>query len=227
MKKIIFILILFLSCFGIYISTTNKKLYYLNLGDGISLYEKDNIYSYAYYIKKHLEEKKLLTGYNDYFTNEDYRIVDLIHHIEENTQTTSEKSPNTMNQLIKKADIITLSIGMNELYYKLTKNTENIYTYVDNMLEEYENLLKLITSFSHKKVYIIGFYNVTNKSRDVFTYANYHLSYLAKKYNGIFIDMQKIINRPTSFLEFSNNFILSQAEYQKISQNIIADLEKN
>lgn len=227
MKKIIFILILFLSCFCIYISTTNKKLYYLNLGDGISLYEKDNIYSYAYYIKKYLEEKKLLTGYNDYFTNEDYRIVDLIHHIEENTQTPSEKSPNTINQLIKKADIITLSIGMNELYYKLTKNTENIYTYVDNMLEEYETLLKLITEFPHKKVYMIGFYNVTNKSHDVFTYANYHLSYLAKKYNCVFVNTQKIINRPTAFLEFSSNFILSQTEYQKISQNIIADLEKN
>lgn len=227
MKKIIFILILFLSCFLIYISTTNQKLYYLNLGDGISLYKQDNTYSYAYYIKEYLEEKKMLDGYNDYFTNEDYRIVDLINLMEENAQTNSEKSPNMINQLIKKADIITLSVGMNELYYKLTKNTENIYTYVDDILEEYEELLEMITEFSHKKVYIIGFYNVTNKSSDVFAYANYHLSYLAKKYNCIFVNTQKIIDRPTSFLEFSSNFILSQTEYQKISQNIIADLEKN
>ena len=39
MKKIIFILVLFLSCFLIYKLTINNKLSYLSIGDGLS---KDN-----------------------------------------------------------------------------------------------------------------------------------------------------------------------------------------
>ena len=68
MKKIIFILILFLSCFLIYINTNNKKIYYLNSGDRISFDNKDNVYGYSYHIKNYLSSKKKLAGYNDYFT---------------------------------------------------------------------------------------------------------------------------------------------------------------
>ena len=50
MKKIIFILVLFLSCYLIYKLTINNKLSYLSIGDGLS---KDN--TYTYYVKEYLE----------------------------------------------------------------------------------------------------------------------------------------------------------------------------
>ena len=36
MKKVIFILILFLSCYLIHIKTADNKIYYLSIGDAIS-----------------------------------------------------------------------------------------------------------------------------------------------------------------------------------------------
>lgn len=224
MKKIIFILILFLSCFLIYINTNNKKIYYLNIGDRISFDNKDNVYGYSYHIKNYLSSKKKLAGYNDYFTNEDYRITDLISLIKENKMTDSKKSPNTINQLLKKSNLLTISIGTNELYYKLSYKNGDIYTYIDEMMLEYEELLKLIAQYQPKKIYILGFYNVTNKSQDIFAYANYKLYYLAKKYEMEFINLQKILKRNTAYLDFSNNYGLNNEEYRKISQIIIDQL---
>ena len=64
MKKIIFILILFLSCYLIYTLTINNKLSYLSLGDALS---KDN--TYTFYLKEYLESKNKLLSYNTGVSN--------------------------------------------------------------------------------------------------------------------------------------------------------------
>ena len=70
MKKILILGIVVLSIFIIYLTTIDKKVYYLSLGDQISLgmtqegyYEK----SYTEYIKEYLERNnKLEIHINDY-----------------------------------------------------------------------------------------------------------------------------------------------------------------
>ena len=95
---------------------------------------------------------------------------------------------------------------------------------INNRVLEYEELLKLVAQYQPKKIYILGFYNVTNKSQDIFAYANYKLYYLAKKYEMEFINLQKILKRNTAYLDFSNNYGLNNEEYRKISQIIIDQL---
>ena len=77
MKKVIFILILFLSCYLIHIKTADNKIYYLSLGDAISKgntpYNKIG-YGYSDYLKDYLTHQKKLEGYNKDFTDKDYRI---------------------------------------------------------------------------------------------------------------------------------------------------------
>ena len=70
--------------------------------------------------------------------------------------------------LLKNADIITISIGMNELYYKLSINNENIYTYMNDMINDLEVLFSLINRYNHKKVFVINYYNVNNYNKDIF-----------------------------------------------------------
>ena len=60
MKKIIFILILFLSCYFIYNLTIDSKINYLTIGDslssGINIYGIKQ-YGYSDYVKDYLKEK--------------------------------------------------------------------------------------------------------------------------------------------------------------------------
>ena len=74
MKKVIFILILFLSCYLIHIKTADNKIYYLSIGDAISKgntpYNKIG-YGYSDYLKDYFKKQKKLEGYNKDFTDKD------------------------------------------------------------------------------------------------------------------------------------------------------------
>ena len=63
MKKILILSIIIISIFIIYLTTLDKKVYYLALGDEISLgLTSDNKYekNYTEYVKEYLEKKKIL-----------------------------------------------------------------------------------------------------------------------------------------------------------------------
>ena len=132
----------------------------------------------------------------------------------------------TLHELLKKADILTVSVGMNELTYKLNSNTDNIYAYIDNMLNDYSILLNEISRYNYKKVYILGFYNTTSKNSDIINYLNYKLENIVKEKKYEFINLNIILNNNKYFL--NNNFYsLTDIGYNKISQIIIENLEKS
>ena len=226
MKKVILILILFLSCYYIYNKTIDEKSYYLVIGDSISKgTNKYGALSYGYsnYIKDYLEDNKKLKGYNNIYTNNDYRIIDIIKILEYN-----EKKDNTsLNYLIKKADILTISLGMNEIYYKLEKDTHNIYRYIDSMMNDYSKILLYISKFHHDKVFILGYYNTTSKNNDLFEYANYKLKELCNKYKFTYIDLSQILNNNPTYLNNNQTFIPNNRGYEKISQIIIEKIKNN
>ena len=223
MKKVILILILFLSCYFIYNLTIDDRLYYLSLGDFLSS-EGSNIYhGYSSQIKEYLSNENKLKGYNYSFTNNDYRIIDILKVLEYN-----EKKDNlSLNYLIKKADIITISLGMNDIYYKLEYNTRKAYLYIDNILYNYERILSYINNFPNKKVFILGYYNITQKNNDIFDYANYKLKKLCKKYNYVYIDLSNILDNNPMYFNNSSSFIPNKQGYEKISQIIIEKIKNN
>ena len=126
MKKIILILILFLSIWFIYNNTVDEKINYLVLGNDLSI-DEDN---YSLYVKNYLDSKNILGDYNTSFVDLDLRITDLINKIKYNESVKINNKTVGINMLLKNADVITISIGMNELYYKLSINNENVYTYI-------------------------------------------------------------------------------------------------
>lgn len=226
MKKVFLILTLFLSCYFIYNKTTNNKIYYLTIGDSLSKGTNEyGVVSYGYndYVKDYLDENKRLEEFNKTYTNNDYRIIDVIKALEYN----EKKNNYTLNRLIKKADIITISLGMNELYYKLEKGGQNIYTYIDNMIKNYEKILKYINKFHHEKVFILGYYNILGESNDIFTYANYKLKEICNKYNFIYIDLSNILTNNPNYLSKKDSFIPNNKGYEKISQIIVENLKNN
>lgn len=220
MKKIIFTIILFLSCYLIYTLTNNNNLNYVTLGDslskGVTPYFA-NGYGYSNYIVDYLKKNNKLNSYNDDFTGVDYRITDLINLININYETNNQ----TINQAIHSADIITISVGMQELYYKINTNDTNIYTYIDKMLEDTEELFRLIRKNNNKKIYMLGYYNTKNTNQDLFNYANIKLKEICQKNKITYIDTQSIFYKNTTYFENPNSFNPNLQGYYKIYEKII------
>ena len=220
MKKIIFTIILFLSCYLIYSLTNNNNLNYLTLGDslskGVTPYFA-NGYGYSNYIVDYLKKNNKLNSYNDNFTSADYLITDLINMININYESNNQ----TINQAIHSADIITMSVGMQELYYKINTNDTNIYTYIDKMLEDTEHLFTLIRKNNNKRIYMLGYYNTKNTNQDLFNYANIKLKEICKKHKITYIDTQSIFYKNTTYFENPNSFNPNLQGYYKIYEKIV------
>ena len=214
-KKILFILILFLSCFIIYNVTIDDEVYYVSLGNSLSLEEEN----YTTYVKDYLIKNDLLEEYNDNFIDNNYRITDLYSMIKNNTVVDNI----TMNQVLKKADIITLSIGMNELYYNMLVSNNSVYDNVNEMIKDMEKLFYEIDRYSHDKVFVLGSYNITDNNQDVVNYYNYKLQKLVKKYDFIYLDLEKIVDK-NEFVD--NNFNLKYDQYIEISKIIVEKIKK-
>jgi len=212
MKKIILILFLFLSCYIIYNLTEEKGLSCLVIGDNIA----DNEY---------IKDNNLINTYNNTYIDKDYRIIDLINTIKYNEEKDLDNKKISIHRLLKNTDILIISIGMNDLYYKLNTDTLNIYTYLNDMLNNMEILLNEINKYNYKKVYILGYYNITNKNNDIFTYINYKLEKLSNKYHYNYIELNNILRNNPNYLKNNQNFELNQEGYSKISKIIVENLK--
>ena len=212
MKKIILILFLFLSCYIIYNLTEEKGLSCLVIGDTIA----DNEY---------LKNNSLITNYNNIYINKEYRIIDLINIIKYNEEQEVDNKKISIHRLLKNTDILIISIGMNDLYYKLNTNYQNIYTYLNDMLNNIEILLNEINKYNYKQVYILGYYNITNNNNDIFKYINYKLEKLSNKYHYNYIELNNILRNNPNYLKKTNNFELNSQGYNKISKIIVENLK--
>lgn len=212
MKKILLILFLFLSCYIIYAKTYDDKKFYLAVGDGITAGYNDIIINY-------LDNLDILKEYNNSFINKDYRIKDLIRVIKYNEEMNINNKSVSIHYLLKEADIITLSIEMNDIYYKLNNNTKDIYSYVNEMINDMEILLDSIKKYSCNKVIVLGYYNITNKNNDIFTYLNYKVKSLVETYGYDYIELANIINN--EHLQSTDNYYLNEEGNQLISKLIV------
>lgn len=216
MKKIISILFLFLLCFicyYVYNLTEDKKLYVLSIGDNIANNE---------YIKNN----KQVSTYNNDFINRDSRIIDLLNIIKYNEELDKNNKSVSIHQLLKKSDILIISIGMNDLYYKLNDNTKEIYTYLNNMIDNYEEILKEINRYDYEKVFVLGYYNISNKNNDIFTYINYKLKKITNNYDYTYLELNKILYNNQKYLLKKDNFYLNNDGYQQIYNLIVEKLKK-
>ena len=212
MKKIILLLFLFLSCYLIYTLTEDKSLSCLVIGDKIA----DNPY---------LKNNTIITKYNNNYINQDYRITDLINIIKYNEEIEINNKKISIHRLLKNNDILIISIGMNDIYYKINDNTKNIYTYMNEMVNNMEILLDEINKYTYKKVIVLGYYNITNNHNDLFTYLNYKMKRITNKYNYEYLELNDILKNNQSYLQNSNNFNLNNQGYNEISKIIVEKLK--
>lgn len=211
MKKIMLILFLFLIIFACYLTyklTINTTPYYLSIGDITA----DNPY---------LKKNSQIT-YNNYFINKDNNIKDLVNIIKYNQEIEIDNKYISIHQLLKKADIVILSIGTNDIYNKLNEDTKEIYTHLNKMINDIEYILNEIKRYDYKKVYVLGYYNTTTKNNDIFTYINYKLKKITQSKNYTFIDLNQSLKNEPKYLIKENNYYLNETGY-RIIYNILKE----
>lgn len=229
MKKILIIGIVILSVFLIYLTTIDKKVYFLALGDQINLgqtingkYEKNH----NDYIKEYLEKKNKLEIYvNDYVTN-GYRITDIINDINNNKEI--EESKKTIKNNLIKADLLILSIGTNDITALIdninkftTIDYNKIYKNINNIVLDLDKLLKLIREYCKEDIILIGININTkdNKLNEIIKYANEKFKETSEKNNIEYINQ---------YTEENNDKIYpTKEEYEEIGNKIIDIINNN
>lgn len=216
--KITIISIVVISIYFIYNLRNNNQIDYLNLGDsyakGLNSYN-EKIYGYSDYFKDYLKNTNNLNSYNMYYTSENETIDSLINKI---------KTTNELKHSIRESDIITLSIGLNDLIYTLSKMPNPTTYQIDNLVYEHyqnlENLIKEISNYTTNKIYIIG-YNNKIFSTDLFYAVNKLNNYYSKNKNIIFIKSPKKLENIKKYYPNPKNFHPTEEGYNLIYKEIL------
>ncbi len=183
LKLYIFLILIVFFTFLIYIENKDNKIYYVNI-------DSTNKGEYNNYIKTKLLENNKLEKYVNDFSSKDLRTTDLIEEI----KTNKKQRQKTIQQVLIKADLITLNIGINDISYKIGKSTEQeLINYTDEIFNDIEKLFKLLRVYSKENIYIIKFNNSYGEYyNNYFEYANNKLEKISKKYNIKVIEENKL-----------------------------------
>jgi hypothetical protein len=188
-----------LTIFLIYLTTIDKKIYYVSLNDYTL---KENSKDISLYFKKN----NLLNKYISY-TNDTARVTDLINDIKSNIKI---KKKNIKNVLIK-ADLITLSIGNNDVLSILNNyHFDDYYKYLDDITNDIEELFILLKEYSKEDIFFLNLINTNEDAKfiNAYDYLNKRIEILCQNYDITFIKTTD--NITTAIINKINKQILNK-----------------
>lgn len=229
MKKILIIGVIILSIFVIYLTTIDKKVYFISLGDEIALgLTQEGYYELNYndYIKEYLENKNKLETYINDFTEQGKRITDIINDINKNKEI--EESKKTIKNALIKADLVTISIGTNDIMSQIDRETKltkidynKIYKNIKKINEDLDKLLNLIREYCKEDIILIGINIQTEKEElnEIINYANELFKETSEKYKITYINQYE--------KKEGQKIYPTKEEYKKLGERIIEELNNN
>ena len=230
LKKILLVIILVL-IFFIGINVKDNKISYISIGDGLSKgmnYNNFESIGYSDYLYNYFKKDNDVELYTKDFSNENNRITDLIDDINNNISTTIDNKKIYIQNAVKNADILTISIGMNEILYKYSNHVNNgyMYSYIDECISDMDKLLKIITKLNKNNIFLLGFYNPNDDLEldDFIKYTNNKISILCNKYKVNYIDTYGIFNNNKHMIYCKNNYYPNQDGYKLIANAVKSKL---
>lgn len=232
--------------FLIYITNIDNKIYYVALGDSLAAgqtpYGEKTGYGYTDYVKDYLEKKDKLEVYTKGFAISGYRTTDLMRDINDNKKIKINDKSISIKQALIKADIVTLSIGANDLFYKLGVTTktvnledeESLYQYIDEIMKDMDQLLKLVRQYCKEDIILVGYYNPfsdqVSENRDkydnIFRYANEQYKKVCDRYKIHYVDIYNDFNSHKDYLPNPLDVHPSTQGYEAISKKVIKVIDK-
>lgn len=231
--KLIVLLIVLAVTFSIYKVTNYENINYTALGDGFSLginsYGEIN-YGYSDYIRDYLQKENKLNYYIKDFSTPTMSIENLYENIVVNKKVKISKKELNIKQTLRESNIITLSVGINDLIYRIS-TTENMNEKkLDNIINEISESLDLLLTEIRKyypyEIYVVGYYypNTSN------IYLQKGLQKLNELYNEkeniVYISTTDIIKSDSNYLSNPNSIYPNNAGYKAISDKIILKISK-
>lgn len=229
MKKLLVIFFLaVIPILLIYINAQKREEnIYLAIGDALALGKTPfNSYgkSYVDFYYNHYCIVKRNCKLNTSYINEDIRIKDLLNEIE-------SESPTNLSQAIKEANLITISIGSEELFSKIRSNNmkvDNLNEFIDILFYDMDALIKQIRKLTKSEIYLIGYYNIVpltaiNQKNidDFYNKIDQEFKKLEDKYNIRYVEIYSKFKEKSKFLPLINNAFPSLDGYKLISEEII------
>lgn len=233
MKKILTVIIVVLSVFLIYLGFRDKEIYYVSIGDGLAsginpYNQKD--YGYGEYVEEYLDEIDKLEVYVEALTDKSNRITDILKDIKDNEKVNVDGKIKTFQNVLIKADLVTISIGTNDLLSNTSFNMDfsinDLYNKLENALTDFEELFKTLREYCKEKIVFIGFYNFTGNDEldEFFEYTNKKVQALANNYDIIYIDIFEDFKN-SNYLE-NNSSYPNKEGYKVISDKIIKIIDE-
>lgn len=225
MKYKILIIILLGTLFTsiIYFYTDKDNLNVLALGDGISngmtSYHIES-YDYNDYLVEHLNENNKLENYYKNFNEVDETASNLLNKINNNIENIDKNIK--IKQAIKEADIITISLGMDELNNYAKKNNLGS-TKINGYLNKYEEVLKTLRKLNDKSIYLISLYKTSLVNENKVQKINESLQNLAKQYNITYLSIEDIVEHQEFFIskkEYYLNYKGQEYIFNKIKESL-------
>lgn len=193
-----------------------NKITLVSIGDSFSLAMTPyNVVgtSYSDYLKEMYEEENKLESYNNDFAINNLRVYELNNYLEKNVIGSISKIP--IKQILAKAEIITIAIGVDEMSSKSLEQSidEDI---IDKYLKEMEILLKSIRDFYDNNIILIGLYPAKKFDINDVIIVNKGLNKLCGKYKVNFIDI--LTDSLNKDYYFSNNsYYMNYKVHKKIA----------
>lgn len=204
----------------IYYSTINNKVKLLTLGDGVAsgmTAYNVNGYSYTDYLKDYFKKQNHLQNYISNFAEPNKTVKQILEEINKNYAIEINQETITIQQAIKEANVITISVGQDELANRSL--TEKISSKdLNEYYKDIKTLLKYIRKINHERVILIGLYDAYNLN-DV-SLINQELSKIASEQKCDFVDISNILKIEEYFFN-DTSYYFNYKGHKRISEELI------
>ena len=231
--KFLILILLSLSVIFIYNTTNNHNINYTTIGDGLSYgidcYGRID-YGYSDYVKDYLLKIKKLKNYSNEYVKDNMMIDTLYTTLLMNEKMSSDNIKVDIKTILRDTDYLTMTIGLNDLLYKLSLTSEftekNLNIVINEIKQSFDRLITEIRKVYKRQIYIIGYYSIEKD--------NEFINLAIKKLNQIYQQNDEVVYIPTYELSENRNIFLPNPSsyypnykgYQLISTKIIDKISK-
>lgn len=236
LKKIIFLSCLFLTIYTIYYLNKTDQINYIALGDSLSVGIDSNgntSYGYSNYLANYLKKNNILKTYSNDFAVSGARISDLLYSLETNRTIKKNNQTLSLKKCLRESDLVTLSIGGNDLLSKIALSTTTVETLndaevtkiINETLNELDTLLKEIRKYAKKEIILIGYYNPYQATaisvNRLMAYLNSKTNNICQKYDIKYLELSTLFKNNPSYLPNPTNIHPATDGYAAIANKII------
>ena len=221
--KFLLLLLISLSVYFIYQNTKDSTYQITCIGDKLSLgINSYGIKEYGYldYLKDEMKDKKKNININNNFSNKSKTIKEVLYEVKENEK---------LKGILMNSNLIILNVGYNDLLYNLSIedsiNNNKITNILNEISNNYKELILEIRKYYKKEIIVIGYYNTQDNDYYI-NIGTYRLNKILSNSNEIkYIDTYYLLNNRNKYFSNPNSYYPNRLGYKVISEKIITTIK--